>query len=371
MSRVSRGGWTTIALVLLVVMVAPRACGDEIVQRPRTPLKDAQVLDFDVDGVRLRVGKDERTLTWDEVEWGKVDRDPERFDRALRELGPPLLEIDRALRKGDHRAALVPAESLFPRYVDRRSKSAHLVAQALMWGLLAEGRRERAVAPFLVVVECQRAAPQRLVVPGPRRLNLEPGVGVAADFPPIFLDKEAAQQVLPEVRRVVGKVAAPVPPGTSLQVAALLLAAGEIEAARSELAKLEGAPREALDIGRALEGRRRTLAGRPEIAVPEFQRLLAEGTEPARLLARFGLGEARVALADPDTRRDGVIDLLHVPALHERGQPELARAALALAVQTLDELGDKEADVLRRDLQARATSNDPSPKRPAGGPGPE
>ena len=47
-------------------------------------------------------------------------------------------------------SGLLPhAEALEARYAGRRSETAYMVFQALMWSRLAVGRREAALAPYL------------------------------------------------------------------------------------------------------------------------------------------------------------------------------------------------------------------------------
>ncbi len=362
MSRVSEGplGRTAVQwpptwiVALLAAFTTASHADDVIILRSKLPVKDRKVEVLDPDGVHISGGT---ILAWEDIDSGRLDHDQDRFDAMLKDLGGPLYQIGRSLKQGEHAAALESAERLFPLYVSRRSRTAHTVAQALMWGLLNKGQRERSVLPFLVVMECQRAARERVPPPGTRRLNLDLSTGLSHDLLPLFLNATAAREVLPEVRRFISGMASPVPPGVRLLVAGLAIAALELDGAATELAQLGEVSKEVIEWHQALAARLDGARGRPAAAtIAQYQRLLASETELVRLFAHYSLGETRVAQADEETRRSGVIDLLYLPAVYPNHQPDLTAAALDLAARTLEDLGDPEAKLLRKGPQTRASA---------------
>lgn len=351
MSPASEARTRTVLMMALGLLIAlPTRAEDVIVVRPKLPLRDKKVEGFDVDGVRLSGGT---VLAWEEIESGRLDRDQARFDQLLRSQGEPMFRLSRALRVSDYRAAVEPAEQLAASYAGRRSKAAYLVHQGLMWGRLAEGRREEAVEPYLTCLEILRQAKERPSPPGPRRLQFDAGSGLTADLPAIFFNADAARAALPRVQKARAALTAPVPTGLGLFATALALAAGDLEAAEAELARVGDDARDVAELRRVLAARLDVARGRAHLAVPVLETVVTNGLEPMRPLARYCLGQARVASAQVDERRDGVIDLLHVPALHGETQPDLSAAALDLAARTLDVLSDPEAELLRKELLVR------------------
>jgi hypothetical protein len=304
-------------------------------------------------------------LSWEEIESGKLDRDQARFDAMQRDLGEPLYQLIRALKQNDHAAALVPAEKLFPTYINRRSHTAEIVANGLLWGLLARGERERAVVPLFVLVriDLQKTRGERPIpLPG-RRFPLEARRCFSTEFLPIFLNKEAARATLPQARELasdatlprVREVATEVSgrEGGHLYLAALAIAAGDLELGSAELSKLPEEARQFPEARAVIAAQLKMAKDGPAAGIPEFEQLLSSDSAPTRVMARLALGAARVSLPDEAERRAGVIDLLHVPALNGESHPDTAAAAIELACKTLEDLGDAESRVIRQELKAR------------------
>ncbi len=124
-----------VAAAWLLVAISAPAFGDELVLRPNLRLKDKQVYSFDEDGVCL--GPASRPIGWDQIVRGTVAKDQDRFDLLHQELSGPLHELHSRLADGEYASLLAPAESLFKKFADRRSSSAYMVAQSLMWARLA------------------------------------------------------------------------------------------------------------------------------------------------------------------------------------------------------------------------------------------
>ena len=68
-----------------------------------------------------------------------------RFDQLLTELGGDLYRVRQRLAVGDWAGLLPHAEALEGRYAGRRSETAYMVFQALMWSRLAVGQARSGV----------------------------------------------------------------------------------------------------------------------------------------------------------------------------------------------------------------------------------
>jgi hypothetical protein len=180
---------------------ASASAADRLILRDLTVVNGRTVTACDEDGARLNEALEDgrQTIRWDEILRGKVSAElQERFDELLKELGLPLFRLRQRLKVGDYRALYEPAKNLAPKFLERKSETAYLVAQSLMWGALANGEPEAAVAPYLRAYELIRlnlADPKRL--PGDRRLQFDLHSGLCPELKPLWFDKEAAAQARP------------------------------------------------------------------------------------------------------------------------------------------------------------------------------
>jgi hypothetical protein len=189
-------------------MFALPARADRIVLRNLTIIGDKTVASFDEDGIRFAEGG---AVTWDEVERGTVAPGKQaEFDKMLQELGEPLYRIRQRLAVEDYQGLLPQAEALYPRYRQRRSETAYLVCQGVMWGRIADRRREEALDPYLRCFELLRAAQGNTVkLPGERRLQVDLESGLTPELLPVWFDRAAAAKVLDEVFQTIAQMSKP------------------------------------------------------------------------------------------------------------------------------------------------------------------
>jgi hypothetical protein len=336
------GGCAVVAAAWLLAAGAEGRGADRIVLRNLKIISDRQVVSLDVDGVRLDQGP---PVTWDEIERGTIAGDKQAdFDRLLKELGTPLFQIRQRLTVGDYQGLVGPAESVYPRYAERRSETAYMVMQALMWARLAEGRREAAVEPYLRCYEYLKATRAGGNLPGERRLAFDPATAVSSELPPVWFDADSAKAALPGVYQAVLAMQQPRPAGTLVYYGTLALAAGETNVALRMLQGVPDQPRLTAEL------RDIALAGATVRLETSLDKLLPQN----RPLALYWLGLAKTADKDEEVRRAGVLQLLYLPALHGKQFPDLAGAGLYHAMQTLAELGDAKGSVeVRKELLVR------------------
>jgi hypothetical protein len=351
-----------LAAVLLIagwlVVFSPRLAraADRLILRNLDFITNRTVTSFDEDGLVLdgaRPGGGER-VTWDEVERGRVAIDQPRFDRLLAELGTPLYRIRQRLRIGDYTAAGEPAEPLYAVFAARRSQSAYLVCQAVMWSRLAKGQREAAVEPYLRCLELLRtkqAAADGL--PGARRLQFNPATGIADELMPIWFDGAAAGAALASVQQTIRGLTQPRPEGAYVYYASLSAAAGQPSEAERVLPSIKREDPHLSAWRDIIQAEQELTAQSPAAAVERLHLRRDVLPDPARPVALLICGTVDAQSADEAMRQEGLLMLLTLPAVYGTAHPELAAAGLYQAALVLDKLKESRgAAALRRELTA-------------------
>jgi hypothetical protein len=345
--------WTALPVVVAVVCSAAAAAADRIVLRDLTILSDRTVVEFDPDGVRL---DDDRVLGWDEIEKAKID--PQRqaeFDRLLGDLGNHLYRIRRRLTDGDYRGLLPHAEAVHEHYVNRESSTAYMVVQSLMWGRLAAGERERALAPYLWCLEHLRRQPaDGQSLPGQRRLRFDRRTGMTPELLPVWFDHQAAREVLPEARQAAGRMRAPRLQGVYLYVATLALGAEDRAFADRVLKVADFSDPQMAELREIVRAQEAVVAGDSAAAVAQLTDNWQSISEANQPMAIFWLGRAKIASPSVESRSEGLLHLMRIAALYGAQYSELAGAALYYSWQTLTDMQDARGSVaVRRELLDR------------------
>ena len=325
---------------------------DRIVLRNTKVIAGRKVVAVDEDGIRLDGAASPQSLGWDEIESATVALDQAKFDQLLKELGEPLFRIRRQMTEGRYQDILPHAEAVFPRFLDRRTPTAYLVAQGLMWSLLAHNRREEALAPYLVCLDVLQAN-KKLTAPGNRRLPFDPTTGLSPELSPAWFDTGAAKTALPLAQKVLAAMAQPAPPAAPFYVATLALSAGEAQQAEALLQKL--APtRTSKEWTAILAAQREVLARQPGPAVAALEKQVDQLLELNKPLGWYWLGQASLLDRAERKQKEGVVRLLRLPAFHGDQAPDLAAASLYHAFQTLRGLEDANGSLtLRQELLSR------------------
>lgn len=320
---------------------------DRIILRNLDVLTDRTVVSFDEDGARL---DNQAVLTWDDIERARVADDKQaEFDRLLAELGTPLYRIRQRLTVGDYRGLLPQAETLFPRYSNRRGQTAYMVCQALMWGKIAAGQREQAVEPYFCCYEILRTQPTLAnQLPGPRRLKIDPQTGMTPELLPVWFDSDAAKSELPDVYAAIGRMRTPRPDAARVYFTTLAIAGGQTEQAARVLATIPDTAPATRQLKWITEAQMLAAQGKDEEAAKSLAGRLSEFSDDARPLATFRLGSVQLRSEDHQVAQDGLLHLMHIPALYGKSHPELAAAALYQAMQFFAEEGDSDGNAATR-----------------------
>jgi hypothetical protein len=365
--------WRLFVLGSVLAVVSAAEAADRIILRSLKIISDRTVQDFDVDGVRLDDGS---TLGWDEIERATLrpDRQAE-FDQLLADLGNPLYRIRQRLSVGDYEGILPHAKAVAPRLAGRSSNTAYMVQQALMWAHLADGKREAALAPYLRCYEYLRHHPDGArELPGERRLQYDARTGLSSELPAVWFDASAARAAMPNVYETIRSMQRPLPAGVYIYYGSLALAAGDEASATRILGAVRSEDRRLRELHEVLTAQRELSAGRTQDAVQRLDQCLAGSSAENRPLVLYWAGYAKTHLEDVKIQQQGLLDLLRIPALFGRGQPELAGAALYRAHQVLAQMNDPRGSVsLRKELlerygQTYFAARARSPARPSNDP---
>lgn len=326
---------------------------DRIVLRNLDIISDKTVAGFDEDGVRL---DDLSLITWDQIERGKIAPENQAaFDQMLQDLGTHLYRIRQRLTVGDYRDILPHAEAVYPRYVGRKSETAYMVFQALMWARLAVGHREQAVEPYLrCCAYLKSTASPKVSLPGDRRLRYDSATGMTPELQPVWFDAEAAKSSLAGVFRAVAEMQPPRPEGTRVYYGTLALAAGESESAIRVLSGIEDEHPAMIQLRDIAMAQHEVTIGESGAAIGKLEQNLDKFAPANKPLAVYWLGKSKLQSDDGRVRREGILQLLHLPAVYGKQFPELAAAGLYEAMQAFATANDEDSRAaVRRELLDR------------------
>lgn len=355
--RQSRVLCTRLALSLLLLWlsgsVTPTVSGaDRIILRNLKVITDKTIVAFDEDGVRLN---DRQVLGWHEIEKAKTDPDKqEAFDKLLDELGGHLYRIHQRLTVGDYEGLLPHAEGVHDRYAGRTSDAAYTVWQALMWGRLAAGYREAALAPYLRCYDIlRRRGKSEIQLPGERRLVFDPRTGLTPDLNPVWFNAAAAKAEMANVYEVIRGMKER-PPGVLIYYASLASSAGDDATAEKVLRAVRSTEAAISELRDIIAAQREILAPvTPSVAVRDLNNNLDQLSDNNLPLGLYWVGRHQLGSKELETRQHGLLNLLRVPAVYGDHQPELAAAALLIAMQALADMKDVRGSVaLRGELLA-------------------
>jgi hypothetical protein len=345
---------TLVACVLLPVWgAAGTAFADRIVMRNLDVRNDVEIVSVDEDGVRIANGQ---VIGWDEIDRVSADTAlQEKANQLLGELGTPLYRIRQRLKVGDYEGLLPYASALYPRYVSRNSRTAYMVKQALMWALLAVGRREEAVAPYLGCYDYLTGMKGRPVnLPGERSLKFDQRTGMTPELPPVWFDPEAARKAVPDVLNAAKAMKSELPPAARIYYASLAATAGDPAGAGRALAGIADDGAGSSQLVSLVQAQAEVLSGKPGPALSRIETSLESLSAANRPVALYWLGMAEVSSNEEARQRAGLLRLLHIPALYGDAAPDLAGAALHQAMETLAALDDAKGSIaVRKELLKR------------------
>lgn len=358
MNRVAAG---VLAAWLCVVAEAQPALTLRSFGATPAPVTAGEVSAVNADGVTVVTARAADGRVVDSVLWGwhQVKSVGGAFASAAAPLASRGDEAWRGLsrlERGDVVAAEPVLERMFTEYQTRTGPTACAIDAGLARCRISRGALTAAVVPWLAWRRAQAVAT-------PPRFDraeavwgdlLDPASGLVPGLPPIFPDTPATRAL---ARAGLGEASpgASVPDDLARTLARLYAVAAQFESGTPGVAPdprtADLGVRLVFDVVRARVGDDATRA--------DARKSLAERVKPnapalgtwQESWVRVGLGRSLVREADPELKRQGVLQLLELPARNRSTDSYLTGVALADAAAALEALGDHAgATVLAREL---------------------
>lgn len=347
---------------ILALLVALVANGQVVLRGGGTP-PSGEIAEVTDEGVVIETGRAQdgpRSSSKVIIGWDRV-RDVEGAfageAQAYEQVATDAWRARYRLERGDTVAAEPIFERLFERYRGESGPTAAIIAEGLLACRLHRGAQAGAVEPWLslMMAEAERARGpvwfERDRSESMERV-IDPATGLAPALPPIWLDSPASRAIASSSEPGELNLDDPQERQVATSLASLYRFAARFEAGHDEemprYARGSNAVSLVADIVKARAGNERERANARESLQVRIDRERGTWVEA---WCRVGLGRSLLSELDPEQRRLGVVQLLHVPARFREDQAYLAGLALAEAIVALEDLGDDvAAGVLRRDL---------------------
>ncbi|MBA2113427.1 hypothetical protein [Bremerella alba] len=347
-----RGQCVAVLVAVLWFVIPVHVQADRLILRDLRLLSNITVIGFDEEGVKVT---DNNLIPWHEIELGTISPDKQAdFDRLRKELGDPLFRIHQRLKVGDYAGAREPAEAIFDRYKNRDSKVAYMVCQATMWGRLAQGEREAALEPYFCCLRIMKKSARTSEVtqlPGSRSLDYDKQTGLTSDMLPIFFDRDKAAQALPLASTAATSIGSSAPDGVLVYMASLAIAAEDFVQAESWQKRIRSGNPTLKQWPIILTAQARIQTGDLIGARADLEPLIHSFETWNQPVAWYLLGISGARSSEFLRIENGVLDLLHIPALYGNDYPELAAAALSETYSAFNRVQQPEqAQDIRRQL---------------------
>lgn len=355
---ISPGQLTRLACVWFVAVCvsAPIARADRLFRRGNEATLEGRAVQVDEDGVLFRTrrgaGDTDTLVPWDRIRFLETDRQAHaEFFASHRDMADQLWRARTRVERRDYPAAEPLFDTLFAETMNRTDATALTVAEGILRCRLARGARAAAVIPWLEM--------HRLLSSGIKPtayLGMDPIVdaqtGVCAQLPPIWTRSVGVEQLLSDLGHYVVDA-----PGTER------LATLYTRAARITLGLPVQDPTIFYHADESWQRDPTSLIVTAMIAAIEqirpfpidLDKTLARLYREEALLtpwAWFARGLTRLTAPDLNIQREGLVDLLTLPARYRETNAYLSGFAIDFAARAFDHLGrTTDATALRADLK--------------------
>lgn len=377
--RACAGWW--LAAVALGGAGAADAAAQVEVRGQAEPLGTA-VVKVDLRGVEVQsdgAGGGTKLVSWDRVR--RIVGEKAGEGAAYADLADSVFRARTRLERGDLRGAEPLLERCYAKQTGLAGPTGAVLAEGVLRLRLARGAQAMAVAPWLDWLDLRYKAgtkEQQSWVGG--RISLpeviDPATGLVGRIPPVFsmVDNAAGVRLLSEastwtrfehaddaVRDIVAiyRAAASfeVNPGGGVAVPTIKTTEDHVVMMLEMVRARIGSPTERRDARGRLAIRLATvnLAASEDAATEAANP--GSGAAPSGSIGaawmeawlRAAIGRSLLRESGPTEMRQGVVEMLHVPARLADAAPELARLALAEAADALARMGDDAASATLRD----------------------
>ncbi len=332
-----------------------------------------RVQSLDLAGVSLQLAGDAqglRVVSWDRVRSiVSADGSAASIPSVLIAYADGLFRVRTRLERGDIDLAARAAERLYAQGDAIEGPSGELLAECVLRVRLARGAHASAISPWLRLLNVRASAPAvRADAPAPwiggtTTLSpiIDPATGLCPTLPPIFstlrgpaavrtladevvsLAAPASQlgaragELLAWYRAAAAHAAGLVSPAPGVRGSGTTIADDGVQLVRELVLARVGNAKEREQARAALQ-QRLTAIERSGGASDETEQPAPDSTVHERWVAGWchaALGLSLLREESPESRRRGVLELLHLPARFGDELPQLTRIALAEAAEAL------------------------------------
>ncbi len=347
--------WAWAGLIALCVF-SPIARADRLLRRGNEATLEGRAVQVDDNGVLFRTTRGPETvdvlITWDRIRSLESDRTAfaESFEQR-RAMAENLWRARTRIERQDYAAAEPLLEPLFAQTMNRTDATALTVAEGLLRCRLARGARAAAVIPWL---EMHRLLDGGLKPTAYSAMLpiVDAQTGVCPQLPPLWTRSVGVEQLLAELGQYVVDA-----PNTErlavLYARAVRLALGlPVQDPTIFYHADESWQRDpALLILTTMVAAIEQVQPFPIDVDRTFSRLDRE-EGPLTPWAWFARGQTRLTTPDLDTQREGLVDLLTLPARYRETHAYLCGFAIDFAARAFERLGrTADAASLRADLK--------------------
>jgi hypothetical protein len=337
-----------IALIILTACLSGALAGAadaQVYLHGQSDPFDGEVQSLGPQGVVVRAGQGTKTISWDRIREVRGDHGAEAAKFAP--LADQVWRARTRLERGDFASAEPLLDGLVDRARAEPGPTAVVVFEGLVRCRLKRGAQLPAVWAWLDWIRARGGTLEKGVadawigarIDGPAEIDEDTGLVTA--LPPVFLrdaglDAGAASE---EWARATSSADSE----TAADLAMLYRAAARFEAGLPpELRPVKSEATAVRLVGEIVRARVGDDGERKQARDALLTRLGTKDIEPwMECWCRVGIGRSLVREQDPELRRQGVIQMLHVPARFIRVSPQLAALALAESAVTLHEMGDE------------------------------
>lgn len=362
-----RGG-LAVGAAWAVAWSASTAIADTVLRRGAAPPLQGEVTLVNDQGVRVRTSLGaEHLVPWDRVADVQASRRLPDLERQL-ERAEQLWRARSRVERGDTALAEPLLERLFVESRGQTGETALVVAEGLLRCRLARGEQAGAVVPALEMARLRRAGVETTSYAGLPPV-IEETTGLSPALPPIAVTGPMLDRLRAELAAYATPPAGgPDPAGGDPVVRAM---------AQAYLAALaldrSGPPRppEGVALPGVTDTEPKAVRDHPGVGLLRLVLATSAAEVAAREAARKSLVAADLSMPwqeawrrlflgisllreeSLESRRRGVVELVHLPARSARSLPWLSGVALALSADELEREGAAaDAATLRRELDA-------------------
>ncbi len=350
--RTSRALSAGLLVTVVALMSAGPAQADRLHRRGEPAPLEGRTLDVTADGVLFRTsrGSDagDSLFTWDRVK--RLETDQQQFAAAWethRDLSERLWRARSRVERSDYSAAEPILDELFEETMHRTGTTALIVAEGLLRCRLAREARAAAVLPWLELHRLLGAGLKPTAYLSMRPI-VDPQSGLCPQLPPMWGKSAGVEQMLADLNHYVPDAPASARLAALYARAARLWLGLSVDDAAAFYRGDEAWDRDAgVVVVTALVAALERVRPLPLDVEKVMARPLRE-PGPLTPWALFMRGAVRVEDRDLDRRREGLVDLLTIPATYGQEHRYLAGFAIERAASILESMGrGPAADSLR------------------------